>query len=138
MPYTSNSLILPQKVRGGYGTLNPADGTNLITIMAAGANGTKVVGFACTSYDSVLRTLRFYVQHPGGNFCLGAGDITPYSGLQNGTPHLNAMRQMAGLPLDNDGQPYILLEAGDNLQFLSTAAVSAGGFIQSYAWGADF
>jgi hypothetical protein len=134
---TPNNLNFPQTPRLGRVQFDPADGTAWKTIITAGAYGSKIVGISLSSYDPTTRQVLFSIGRAGGLYQLGTLNVT-LSGVDQ--PPVDAMTSliMPGLPIDNDGQRYIYLEPGDTLQCLLTSAITAGRFMQAFAFGADF
>ena len=117
----------------------PADTTAAKTIVTAGANGSKVTGLSASSNDAarivVLNLVRSAV-----SYILTTVTVAANSGTDGTTASVNLINTtiLPSLPIDNDGQPYLLLKSGDTLTAAVTVAVTAAKTISIAAIGADF
>lgn len=116
-----------------------ADSTNLVTILSAAANATKLLGLIATSDDTVARVVTWGYSRGGTFYPLGTKSVAIGSGTVAGTPATNLLdpANVLGLPFDNDGNPFIFLESGDTLQAKSAVAVTAGKAISISAIHGD-
>lgn len=117
----------------------PADTTTAKTVVTAGANGTKVSGLTATSNDtsrivvvSLVRSAVVYI--------LATVTVAANAGTDGTTAATNLINTtiIPGLPIDNDGQPYLLMKSGDTLTANVTVTVTAAKTISIAAIGADF
>jgi hypothetical protein len=141
MAVTPNSLITPQTPKTGATNFQSADGTNFKTLFTAGPAGAKVIGCIMGGFESTLQSVRIGVMKTVGGFhySFGTTYYFPSAGYNNARPSIDLMAPsvMPWLPVDSDGQRYILLEPNDML----SAAVPSGGVtgaIQVFTWGMDF
>lgn len=116
----------------------------LKTLFTAGANGSKISAVLCNTTDGTathLLTLyltRSAVDYPIINYTLpinvgGDGSTASIDLLAGGPSNL-----LAGLPIDNDGQKYILMESGDTLRATFATALTAGKAIYMHTIGGNF
>lgn len=105
-----------------------ADASNLKTVVTGALNGTKVNSLTLTSDDTAARDVQFGVTQFGGSFFpLGTVTVPITAGTIAATPAVNALNRTAcpGLPLDSDGNSYLLLESGDTFQIKALTTVTA-------------
>ena len=116
-----------------------ADTTVAKTVVTAGANGTKITGLTASSNDAsrivVLNLVRSAV-----SYILTTVTVAANSGTDGTTASVNLINTtiLPSLPIDNDGQPYLLLKSGDTLTAAVTVAVTAAKTISIAAIGSDF
>jgi hypothetical protein len=141
MAVTPNSLITPQTPKTGGCNFQSADGSNFKTLFTAGPAGAKVIGCIMGGFESTLLPVRIGVMKTVGGFhySFGTTYYFPSAAYNTGRPSIDLMAPsvMPWLPVDSDGQRYILLEPNDML----SAAVPSGGVtgaIQVFTWGMDF
>ncbi len=124
-----------------------ATGTTAVTLFTPGANGSKVNGLVCTSNDSSAETIDLEIVQNALTYILSGFSIAIGAGVTVGTAPLNAMSAtlMPGLPVDSDGNPYLLLAganqgatASEILQIVTTGTVTSGKTISCMVMGADF
>jgi hypothetical protein len=138
----------PGAPRLGIVTIVPADTTNNKALFAAGSSGSKVVSVTIQSSDSANRDVRLSILRGGVTFPLTQLNVPLNSGNTNAVPPVAALQtsQSGGtpssptgiLPIDQDGQVYILLNSGDVLQINAPVAVTAATQITAFALGCDF
>lgn len=97
------------------------------TIHTAGASGSKVVAVFATSTETAnARVAQLWLTRSATSYLLGSLNIPVNSGFDGSAGTINLLLLLNGLPLDNDGQPYLFLESGDTLQASTTTQVAAG------------
>ena len=135
-----NVPIFPQAPKNGKVQIVNADGTTLKTVYTADTDGTKITGLIATSTDSSARVLEWGVENGGTFFQMGCVNVPIDAGFVIGTPAVNVfnLTNNPGLPIDNDGQPYVLLISGDTLRVRVQSAVTSTETIHVVAIGADF
>jgi hypothetical protein len=119
----------------------PADTSNLKTIATGGTNGTKVHSIVVSSNDTASRDVTWGITTAAVFFPMGTVTIPITAGFIAATPavQLLDLTKTPGLPLDGDGNPYVLLSsASDTLQIKSLATVTAAKEIDVTALGGDF
>ncbi len=138
----SATPVFPQTPKHGLVQCVNADGTNKKTVITAGSNGSKVLSLLGASDDTSDRTFLVYVTRSGTSYLIGSCLIPDLSGTDGGTdPTVNLLNStnIPGLPVDNDGQRYLLLQSGDTLDVaLTTGAVTAGKTVHFSSNYADF
>jgi hypothetical protein len=117
-----------------------ADASNLKTVVTGAPNGSKVNSLTLASDDTAAREVQLGVtQNAGAFFPLGTVSVPITAGTVAATPAVNALNRTAcpGLPLDSDGNPYLLLESGDTLQIKALTTVTATKKIYATALHGD-
>lgn len=134
--------VFPQTPKNYKVQILPADASGLKTIATGGANGTKITAIIATSSDTAARNVTWGITTGGVFFPLGTVQIPITAGqvdLTNVAVNLLDISKTPGLPIDSDGNPYILLSsASDTLQIKSLTTVTAAKEIDVTAIGADF
>lgn len=140
MSVTPNSIVAVQTPKRGMVQIVNADASALKVLVTAGANGSKVVSVNVASDDTSDRLVQLYVTRGGVDYLLGTVNVPTLSGTNNTAPTVNLFNttQMPGLPVDNDGQPYLLLESGDVLKVKTTSTVTAAKTVHVSANYGDF
>lgn len=121
-------------------TIVPADTTALKTLWTPPANGSKIVSIGVASDDTATKDMQLWVTKGGVDYLLGTKTIAITAGFITGTPAFNWFDgiQLPWLPVDADGQRYLLLESGAVLKAKLTAAATAAKTFYLTAFGADF
>lgn len=116
-----------------------ADASGLKTVVTGATNGTKVVSLIAASDDTAARDVTWGVTRGGTFHPLGTKTIPITAGTIAATPPVNLMDPaiVPGLPVDNDGNPYVFLESGDTLQAKSLTTVTSAKLISFHANHAD-
>ena len=119
-----------------------ADGTTAKTIVTAGSSGSKIVSLQVTSNDTSARTFIISIVRSAAIFIQGTFTIALASGTDGSAPSIDILGNTTlfpGLPVDNDGQRYMLLQSGDTLTAtLTTSAVTAAKTVSFTAHYGDF
>lgn len=126
-----------------------ADGTTAKTLFTASpTKGSKVVAIIGNSTDGTARDFRLSivrsaVSHPlfTGQVPINAGNtnaIAPCAFLQLAVTGGTVSTPTGVLPIDQDGQVYILLQAGDALTLTPLVAVTAAAQVTFTAFAGDF
>lgn len=118
---TPNSIVTMQTAtRGIVQFLQGADTAGTYkTIYTAGANGSKCNGLWSTNDDAaVTHPLTVQLTNAGVRYGGVTVMTTSSQGFASGVPALNLLAPTLwpGLPLDSDGNPYLLMVSGDTLQ----------------------
>ena len=109
------------------------------TICTAGSSGTKVVGISASSTDTSNRTGQLWLTRSGTSYLIASFVVPTLAGTDGIVPAVNLMRaSLLPLPVDNDGQPYLLLVSGDTLQASFTGVVTAAKEIDIVCIHGDF
>ena len=121
----------------GLQQILPADTTAAKTVVSAGASGSKVVSLTATS-DDTARIVRVSLVRSAVVYVLGTTTIAALAGTDGVVNSANLLSSIPGLPLDNDGQPYINIVSGDTLTVAVTVAVTAAKTISITSVFGDF
>jgi hypothetical protein len=138
---TPNSSVFVQTPKKGLVQIAPADTTTAKTVVTAGASGSKVNSLMLTSTDTAAQNVTFGITRSATFYALGTVQVPIKAGQVDLTnPAVNALSSSIapGLPSDNDGQPYILLQSGDTLDIKSLVTVTTAKVIQAAADYGDF
>lgn len=114
------------------------------TLYTAGANGSKVVAVMVSTDDgSASHLLTLALTRSATDYTIGTYTLPVNSGGDGSTAGVDMLRGgpntlIKGLPQDNDGQSYLLLESGDTLRLTFATALTASKRINVITIGADF
>ena len=140
---TPNSIITAQTPSNGK--VQFLQGTDTAgtykTLYTGGANGSKCVGIWEVNDDGSATHLVTLAIFAGGiNFGGAAVTTASNDGYANAVPAKNMMASAIwpGLPLDGNGNPYILLKSGDTLQATFATSLTASTYINLVAVCVDF
>lgn len=113
------------------------------TIFTAGSNGSKVTAILVSTDDgTATHVLTLQIKRSSTGYPLvwyllpvnaADGTVATVDMLSGGPSGL-----LAGLPVDNDGQKYLLLKSGDTLELTFATALTASKRINCTVIGADF
>ena len=117
-----------------------ADASNQKTLVSAGANGSKIVSVMLSTDDTSSRIIQLSIKRSSTNYILGSVTVATLAGTDGVTPAQPAfdLSLLRGLPVDNDGNPFIFLESGDELDIKSTTTVTSGKTVHAVAVYGDF
>jgi hypothetical protein len=132
--------IFPQKPQHYEVTIVAADASNEKTIGTGGTNGTIVRSLQAVSSDTSDRVLQIGISVSSVVYLLGSVKVPAGSGNDGVLPAVDLLGAvlMPGLPVDENGMHYLIIESGEILQVLSTTTVTAAktvtvqGFAQDY------
>lgn len=112
-----------------------ADGTTLKTLYTAPINGGKVEAIAISSSDTVARDIQLVVTKASVDYALGTITIPIQAGGIAATPAVDGLQAAASpwVRLDENGNPFLLLETGSVLKVKSVVAVTAALAVQFFA-----
>lgn len=116
----------------------PADGVALKTIHTP-TTAAKVTAVMASSTDTASRDVTLYVTKGGIDYPLGTVNIPITAGTITATGGVNLLDalKIPGLPVDSDGQRYLLLEVGAVLKAAVLVAVTAAKAINIVAVAAE-
>lgn len=141
MVFTQNPIATRVKVpQCALANIANASGTGQVTLVTAGANGSKVTGINLASTDGTLRNVQISISNGSVNFLLGTVPVPITAGNDGVTPAVQAFNSslIPGLPIDNDGQPYLFVPASNTIQIKATTATGSGNLIFAICTYADF
>lgn len=136
----SNVPVFPQKPQHYEVTIVNADASNAKTLGIGGSNGTIVRSLQATSNDTSQRIIQVGISVNSTFYLLGSVAVPAASGNDGSTAAVDLLGSglLPGLPVDENGMHYLILESGEILQVLSTTTVTAAktvtvqGFAQDY------
>jgi hypothetical protein len=121
-------------------TIAVADTTTAKTVLTAGPNGSKLIGLFASTTDTSLSNIQVSITNGGTQYNMWVVPIPLTSGTAAASPSsvnlLNAT-DAVGLPVDNDGNPFLYLVSGDTLT-VNALATLAAGIVTVHAIYADF
>lgn len=141
MAFTANNIpTFPKQPTNGHVQILPADTTALKTGYTAGANGSKILGIVVVSTDTATRDLQVGVTNSATTYPLGTKTIAITAGTVAGTPAVNMLDPavILGMPVDNDGNPFLFLASGDTLDFHVLVTVTTAKLISIFVIAEDF
>lgn len=133
--------VFPQVPKSFKVQILPADASGLKTIATGGTNGSKVNAIVVSSSDTAARDVSWGITNTSIFYVMGTVTIPITAGQIAATPAVNLLdiTKTPGLPIDADGNPYILLaSSSDTLQIKALTTVTAAKEIDVSAVGADF
>lgn len=108
------------------------------SLYSAGSSGSKIVAAIGCNTDTGAKVGQLWVTRSATAYLIGSYSVAAAAGNDGSTSAANLFGLIPGLPRDNDGQPYLLIQSGDTLGISFTAAPAAGKFLYVWAVGADF
>jgi hypothetical protein len=115
-----------------------ADSTNWKTVYTAAA-AAKLVSVGACSDDSSSRVIQVSILRSATNYIIGAVSVPTLAGTDGSTAAVDLIGSLSPqLPLDTDGQHYLLLHSGDVVQVKATASVTSGKIVHVTATAAEF
>jgi hypothetical protein len=137
---TANSIITTQTPKAYKAQITSTAGTTAVSLVAPGANGTKVISVVCSNTDTSGYNVTFSVLRSSTSYVLGTVAIAASAGNLAGTPPVNILNatNLPGIPLDSDSNPYLFLEPTDTLQMANGSTITAGKVISCHTVAADF
>lgn len=140
MSTTPNSFVAVQTPKLGLANIANADASNLKTVVTAGANGSKVTSLMLSSSDTSARDVTWGISRSGTFYPMGTLSVPITAGQIAATSGVDAFSSAVrpGLPADNDGQPYLLLQSGDTLDIKALTTVTSAKVISAASSYGDF
>lgn len=139
---TPNSFVTPQSPRTGNAvmTSSTSAGTNVL-LFSGGTNGSRCNSIVVTTNDSSGHNIQWGI-YPSGSSnpsFISAVSIIANQGILNPSQPLLTSSVTVGLPVDQYGNQYVHLNAGDNLYVSwNTNTISGSNVIGVYAVCADY
>jgi hypothetical protein len=130
--------VIVQTPKHGLVNIANADASALKTLVTAGGSGSKVVAAVATSSDTAPRNVTIGVSRSAVYYPLATAAIPITAGQVAGTPGIDLLSFIPGLPIDNDGQRYLFLESGDTLDVKALTTVTSGLLISLHSVHGDF
>ena len=130
--------MIVQTPKHGLVQIANGDASNLKTVVTAGASGSKVTGVIASSSDTSAKDVQIGVSRSSTFYPLATATIPITAGQVAGTPGIDLLSYIPGLPVDNDGQRYLYLESGDTLDAKSLTTVTTAKLISLHSVHGDF
>ena len=141
MPFTQNtSPTFPFQPRAGRTTITVAETTTAQTVYAAGPNGSKIVGLFASTTDTSAPNIQVSITNGATQYNAWVVPLAIGQGTGSATPASQNMLDpiyAAGLPVDNDGNPFLYLVESDTLT-VNALATLAAGIVTVHCVAADF
>jgi hypothetical protein len=112
--------------------LQNSDSTNYVTLITAGANGTKVVAIGITSNDTANKNIILAITSGGVDYPLGMVQVLANAGNTNAIQSQNLLEMpniTAAFIQDNDGSRVLWLPPNTVLKVKAETAVTSTKFI---------
>jgi hypothetical protein len=150
MAVTPNSAVLPQTPRAALAQIANSNGTSLVALVTGGANASKIHSIIASNTDTNAYTLQLVINIGGAlsggvvtggtNYLLAAVSVPASAGNVAATPPVGVLSAttLPGIALDNAGEPYLYLDAGNYLCIALTGTITAGKVVSALATVADF
>ncbi len=125
----------------GAWTVSITVGTNLVSLVAGGTNGTKVEAINVTTTDTSADSLYLVLYNGTNYFILGYFNIPAGAGsTSTSTPSVGLLNnsQLAGLSFDSAGNKYLYIPNGSTLYVGVSTAVTSAKYLAAVAVGANF
>jgi hypothetical protein len=124
----------------GVAQITNGTATTAETVFTAGSSGSKVTALSLSSTDTTARVVQVALVRSSTSYILGTVTVPITAGTDGVTASVDAISQglLPGLPLDNDGQHYLLLDSGDTLTIVPTATITSAKIISGVAIGGNF
>ena len=123
----TNPEFIKQPQNGKLQLLNANAAGTFVTLYTAGASGSKVSSITAASSGTIAHDLQIAITNGGTTYLLGTVAVAIGAGNTSGVPSTNLLSatNFPGLPLDSDGNPFILLVFGDTLQINPVVVVTS-------------
>lgn len=118
----------------------PADTTVAKQIFDPSAEGSRVDGIVITSTDTVARTVLLQINNGGTISKLGQITVPAGAGTDGSTPAVSGLNRgnLPWLKIDSNGNPYINLNSGMNLEAAISVTITAAKEINFTVLGANY
>lgn len=132
--------IIPTSVKTDVARIANGDASALIALVTPAGSGRKVNAVTVSSDDTSARDVSLVITKGGVDYPIGTITIPITAGQIAATPAVNAINRTAipGLPIDSDGNPYLLLEVGAVLKVKALTTVTSAKFINFVATSGEF
>lgn len=124
----------------GLVLISTGTGTTVQTLYTGGANGSKVYGINIASGSTAAVSVRYQVSNGGNNYVINTQSVAASAGFDGSTPPINLLAPaiVPGLPLDSDGNPYLILASSADTVGISALTTLVSGSLYIVATAADF
>lgn len=117
-----------------------ADGTTAKQIFDPSTEGSRVDGIVITSTDTVARTILIQINNGSVISKLGHINVPAGAGTDGSTPAVSGLNRgnLPWLKIDANGNPYLNLNSGMNLEAGMLVAITAAKAITVTVLGANY
>jgi hypothetical protein len=124
----------------GLVLISTGTGVTTQTLYTGGTNGSKVYGINICSGSSASTSVRYQISNSAINYVINTQSVAANTGFDGSTPPLNLMAPMLvpGLPIDSDGNPYLILASSADTLTINAVSTIASGSLYIIATAADF
>jgi hypothetical protein len=114
--------------------------TNLVSLAAGGANGTKIEAITVSTTDTAANTLYLIINNGTYNFILGVFSIPIGAGTTTTAPAVGLLNSslFPGLSYDSAGNKYLYVPSGSTLYVGTLGAVTSAKQVSVVAVGGNF
>lgn len=140
----TSTPIFPQTPQDWPVQILPANTTAQVTLVTAGANGSKVEMLNVASTDTSARVVQLFINDGSTSYLLCTVNIPANAGNTSGTVSvdlLNIKNNTTGciaLPYDTCGNQYLYVKNGYTLKVASLTTVTTAKALNFLAMGGDF
>ena len=125
----------------GLVQISTGTGTANVTIYTGAANGSKVIALNATNQSSGTANIRFAITNGITTYIIGEANIPLSAGFVGGaTPSVSLFSAgvAPGLPVDSDGNPYLILKSSADTLTAAAESTIVSGIINLVAIVGDF
>jgi hypothetical protein len=135
MAFTQNTTpTMVKQPQNGKVNIANADAQTQKVVYTAGASGSKIVGMSFVSNDTSARDVQISITNAGTSYPIGTLTIPAGAGFSGSVPSITwNLQNLPALPIDSDGNPFILLVSGDTLTVSALATVTTAKLISVVA-----
>lgn len=124
----------------GVTLISTGTGTALVTAYTGATSGTKIASMNLVNNSTAALVVRVIINSATVNYFLAAISVPTNAGMDGATASVNPFTLCAGLPVDSDGNSYLILASTTDLLQVQTTAVvpTATGSVYCYTVAGDF
>lgn len=141
MAFTPNlTPVFAKQPQANRVTIVNANGQTFETGYTAGANGSKVLAVIASSTDTSNRDIQMAIINTATTYILSTKTVPLASGTAAGTPAVSLLDPavLVGMPVDNDGNPFLFLVSGDTLVFSALTSITTAKAMTIHVIAEDF
>lgn len=131
MAFTQNTTpTLAKQPQNGKVQIANADAQTQKTVYTAGASGSKIVGLGFVSTDTSARDVQVSITNGGTSYPIGTITVPIGAGNSGTVPSVTwNLQQFPNLPIDSDGNLFVILISGDTLTVSALTTVTTAKLI---------
>jgi hypothetical protein len=137
--YANKGAVI-QNSTGNCGVTATTTPSNTVLLYTAAANDANVKSLIVISDDTSAKVLNIYLSPDSGTtfYLLGCVNIPITAGTITGTPPVDILANLPGLPLDAAGKPCLPLLAAERIYIAAQSTVTSGKFLVATALVEEF